>query len=284
MERWVEAYPNIEVSDLGRARRKDTGFIYNPSPSRGLLRIRLKKARKTLSIHCLVAEAFCENPDGYKHIRHIDGDCLNNRADNLEWVNIRSGNREAPTEITRESVRELLEYRPYTGEFFWRERSLRWFKTKNDWAVWNAKNAGKKTGKVIACPKSGYSRVQICLFHQWKAAHRIAWLYMTDEPIPEVIDHINQDATDNRWSNLRASDPLSNSRNRAMSPLNTSGVTGVYWSKASQKWIARGSEGGRGRHLGMFNDKDDAARAAQEFRSSNGYDPNHGMRPAKYRS
>lgn len=34
----------------------------------------------------LVAEAFVPNPDHKKYIRHKDGNKLNIRADNLEWV------------------------------------------------------------------------------------------------------------------------------------------------------------------------------------------------------
>ena len=37
-------------------------------------------------IHRMVAEAFIPNPDGKKHVNHIDGNKRNNCADNLEWV------------------------------------------------------------------------------------------------------------------------------------------------------------------------------------------------------
>jgi hypothetical protein len=40
------------------------------------------------NIHTLVAKAFVENPnpDLYTEVHHIDGDKLNNNADNLKWV------------------------------------------------------------------------------------------------------------------------------------------------------------------------------------------------------
>lgn len=41
--------------------------------------------KKRVAVHRLVAMAFCENPNGYTEINHIDENPRNNRADNLEW-------------------------------------------------------------------------------------------------------------------------------------------------------------------------------------------------------
>ena len=37
-------------------------------------------------IHQLVAKSFVPNPNGYKNIRHKNGNKKDNRADNLEWI------------------------------------------------------------------------------------------------------------------------------------------------------------------------------------------------------
>ena len=39
-----------------------------------------------IPIHMLVAKAFVPNPEGYTFVRHKNGKLLDNRADNLEWV------------------------------------------------------------------------------------------------------------------------------------------------------------------------------------------------------
>lgn len=41
--------------------------------------------QKRINVHRLVAMAFCENPNGYTELNHIDENPRNNRADNLEW-------------------------------------------------------------------------------------------------------------------------------------------------------------------------------------------------------
>ncbi len=147
-------------------------------------------------------------------------------------------------EITPEVVREFLHYEPDTGLLTWRERDKRWFKTARDCQAWNTRWAGKRAG-YVTYKRDGYQWRKVSLFCKLYKEHRLAWMWMTDDPLPPEIDHENRDATDNRWANLRASNSGKNSRNMSMPQRNTSGVTGVSWSKPCGRWRAMCRAGGR---------------------------------------
>ena len=52
--------------------------------------------------------------------------------------------KEITMELTAEIVRELLDYNPDTGDLFWKERPLKYFKKEIDARKWNAKWSDKK--------------------------------------------------------------------------------------------------------------------------------------------
>jgi hypothetical protein len=51
--------------------------------------------RRTAMVHRLVADAFIPNQGILKEVNHIDGDKLNNRASNLEWVSASQNQKHA---------------------------------------------------------------------------------------------------------------------------------------------------------------------------------------------
>lgn len=185
-------------------------------------------------------------------------------------------------EITSEIVREFLHYDPDTGIFTWRHRDIRWFKHKRAFKMWHTRYAGKRAGRV-ATYKNGYECRVIRMFKSPVFEHRIAWLYVSDDPLPESIDHINRDATDNRWCNIRPSSRLENSKNLSMKHNNRSGFTGVDWHGASGSWRARCWANGKRHSIGYFKSANDANEAAVEFRRRHGYDHGHGAELAHYR-
>ena len=81
-------------------------------------------------------------------------------------------------------------------------------------------------------------------------------------PGPEwEVDHRDGNGLNNIRSNLRKATRHQNGANRGMSRNNTSGYKGVSLVKASGKWYAAIQHNGKTFNLGLYVEKDDAARA-----------------------
>ncbi len=77
----------------------------------------------------------------------------------------------------------------------------------------------------------------------------------------EDVDHANHTTLDNRRSNIRRCTPSQNQGNRCKSTGCSSRFKGVRWHKGAHKWCAQIKYRGVSRHLGLFTDELDAARA-----------------------
>ena len=153
--------------------------------------------------------------------------------------------------MTQEEALQLFEYRD--GVLYWRAR-------EDVRKSWNTKLAGKPAG----CP-SGHGYLKIRFAKRSYYAHQIVYL-MHHGLIPQVIDHIDCDTSNNRVENLRASSKSTNGMNRDKPVSNTSGNKGVVWHKAARKWMASAVVAGRSIYLGLYTDFDAACQAANECR------------------
>jgi hypothetical protein len=141
-------------------------------------------------------------------------------------------------------VRELLDYDPETGHFYWRVSRGR-------------VSRGSLAGGVHI---DGY--VLITLDGRIYRSHRLAWLYTHGAWPNGEIDHINGDRTDNRVINLRDTTRAENSQNQRHSRKGSkAGLIGVSWQKITRRWQARIFVSGKNKHLGYF-DTPEAAHAA----------------------
>lgn len=86
----IDGYDGMyQVSSDGRVRKVSTGKIGKIIiDNRGYSKKAITKDGKTTqySIHRLVAKAFIPNPENKPEVNHINGNKLDNRIENLEWV------------------------------------------------------------------------------------------------------------------------------------------------------------------------------------------------------
>jgi len=185
--------------------------------------------------------------------------------------------------ISQEELKALVSYDPETGDFTFKYRDRSYFTDDLSHFLWNKKWAGKVAGRIES-KGCGYQRKILCLNGYQCKAHRAAWLYMTGQNPPAQIDHKNQNATDNRWENLRDAKGL-NQKNKSMQRNNKSGFTGVSWSKITNKWMARMwiNEAGKKKYkvFGHFENINDAAAILEKYRVGL-YDPMHGLKKPHY--
>lgn len=161
--------------------------------------------------------------------------------------------------ITQERLKELLHYNADTGNFDWHRRYR-----------------GCRLDRIGHLTRFGY--LLIGIDGRSYQAHRLAWLYIHGEMPKHQIDHINGDKLDNRIENLRDVSQHHNCKNKSRAKNNTSGVTGVYWSKTKNKWKASIGINNKTKALGSFDTIFDAAAARISAQNKLGYHKNHGKR------
>ena len=150
-------------------------------------------------------------------------------------------------DLTKTYIKECLDYNPETGTFFWRVRPLSHFKDLRRQRIFNRVYSGKPCGHLS---EEGYLVVRLA--GMLYKAHRLAWLYVYGKLPNQWIDHINRNRSDNRIVNLRLASAELNAQNASVRSDNTSGVQGVSWHKATNKWVVQISKQGKPTYVGVF--------------------------------
>lgn len=155
-----------------------------------------------------------------------------------------------------------IKYDPETGSLTWKSCGKEHFDNDRAWRIWHGKFAGKPVRKMTR----GY--VIVSISYQGKTrycfGHRVAWALMTGEWPKELIDHIDQNKSNNAWSNLRLATHQQNQWNKGSGVRNKSGFVGVHRHTQNPTWVAQIAVNGRTVHLGSFGSAEAAAKVRRE--------------------
>ena len=158
---------------------------------------------------------------------------------------------------------EKLKYDPDTGEFTWLVGRR------------GTAKAGTIAGGISTARGKKYRLIMVDGTRY--RAHHLAWLFAHGVMPTNELDHINGDGLDNRISNLRLVSHKENAKNQKKPSNNTSGVVGVYFSKAENKWKAMICVDYKPIWLGTFVEKSEAIKARKEAELEHGFHKNHGQ-------
>jgi hypothetical protein len=103
--------------------------------------------------------------------------------------------------------------------------------------------------------------------HNWyairrtKTGHQKMHIFLMQPPAGVEIDHKDRNGLNNQRGNLRICLHHQNMSNTFRPTLNRSGFKGVSWKKRNRKWCAQIAVKRVVKHIGLFDSKEDAARA-----------------------
>ncbi len=159
--------------------------------------------------------------------------------------------------ICQKTLKEILEYDPLTGHFTWIK------------PIADKIKIGKRAGCLAP---SGYRFIRIN--KKRYREHHLAFLYMSGY-LPEMVDHINHNPSDNSWDNLREATIKENGKNHPKTVRNKTGFVGVS-QRPDDKYVARIYVNNKHIFLGAFKTFDEAKVARQQANIAYNFHPNHG--------
>ena len=153
--------------------------------------------------------------------------------------------------LTQERLKRILHYDPDTGIF-------------TNLIGRGGKHVGMRAGYINDAGTHICRRIGID-GRRYRTGH-LAWFYMTGKWPLHTIDHINRDALDDRWCNLREATPQEQCVNRRNWGSHSRGV-----SRKGNRYRARITQDGKTLFLGSFKTEAEAVDAYDTAAARLGY-------------
>jgi len=144
------------------------------------------------------------------------------------------------------------------------------FRIIKDFENYSISNLGRvrnnKTDRILKPSIDGNGYYTVCLYQDSsvyaKKIHKLVGDAFIQNPLnKKCIDHINNNKLDNNVNNLRWVTLQENQMNRKLSTNSTSNYKGVSFDKRINKWRAQIQINGKKKHLGFFENIEDAVNA-----------------------
>lgn len=189
----------------------------------------------------------------YEENRHCSNDIvfLNKDRGDTSYSNLDTVFDFSRFELTQESLLDIIDYIPTTGEFI---RLV----TMGVTAL-RGSNAGAAT-------KAGYSIIALGKNRYY--AHRLAFLYMLGVMPENDVDHIDGNPRNNIWENLRNVTKSQNMYNQKLRIDNISGAKGVIYRKEYDNYGVTITREGKRIWLGSYPTLEEAAEVAISGRNA----------------
>jgi hypothetical protein len=149
-----------------------------------------------------------------------------------------SAARRKTSSLTPARLKEVLSYDPATGHF-----------------IWLITRGRCRCGATAGVESDGY--ILIGIDGAKYQAHHLAWLYMTGEWAPGLLDHENTIRSDNRWDNIRQATRSQNNANCAVRSHSKTGLKGVQRHR-SGRFVAKIQIKRKQVYLGIFDTPEEA--------------------------
>lgn len=166
-------------------------------------------------------------------------------------------------DITQEKLHEIFEYRD--GVLYWKDRRVDSFKTNDKrgplWSYkrWAKRFLGKPAGFM------GGNGLMYVNYKCFMPLHRVIFLYHHGW-LPEIVDHIDRDSSNNLIENLRPADKSKNSMNSRTRRDSSTGVRNVVKCHQTGKFSVSVTANGETRWCGRHDTIQEASQIAEQER------------------
>jgi hypothetical protein len=148
--------------------------------------------------------------------------------------------------LSKEMLNELFEYRD--GEIYYKVSRSR-------------NKAGSKAGTY----RNHDNAYQVIINGKHYLTHRIVFM-MHHGYLPQFVDHIDRNRSNNKIENLREATHSQNAHNSAIRKDSKTGIKNVSWNKVDKSWKVRIQANNTRITIGQFKDFELAELVAMEAR------------------